>query len=139
MIDASPVRNRIFQWMAFLYNIQGELYFATDAWQKDPWKSTYNFGGNGEGVLFYPGAPSRIGGTVPIPIASMRLKLIRDGMEDYEYLHALSRAGEASYAQQVSRDFITNAYTFQTDPQALLDARERLGNRLHQLSQAHQE
>jgi hypothetical protein len=85
MVDASPVRNRIFQWMAFLYKIQGELYYqvdycwtATDCASPDPWVSVYAFGGNGDGTLFYPGTPDRIGGNAPIPVASIRLKLIRD-------------------------------------------------------------
>ncbi|HWZ32810.1 MAG TPA: glycoside hydrolase domain-containing protein [Bryobacteraceae bacterium] len=138
VVDASPVRNRIFQWMAFLYNIQGELYFATDSWGEDPWDHIYIFGGNGHGVLFYPGAPSRIGGTTAVPVASLRLNLIRDGMEDFEYLFALARAGQAGLAEQIARSFITNAYTFKTDPEALMAAREKLGTQLHQIALAKQ-
>lgn len=135
VVDASPVRNRIFQWMAFLYKIQGELYFATDAWgAANPWDNVYAYGGNGHGVLFYPGATSRIGGKTPVPVPSMRLNLIRDGMEDYEYLFALAKAGQSAQAEQIARSFITNAYTFKTDPEALMSAREKLGTQLHQLS-----
>jgi hypothetical protein len=139
MVDASPVRNRIFQWMAFLYKIQGELYYqvdycwtATDCASPDPWVSIYAFGGNGDGTLFYPGTPDRIGGSAPIPVSSIRLKLIRDGMEDYEYLAALAKSGDATFAEATARSFITNAYTFDNDPEALLAAREKLGARLHQ-------
>ena len=42
-------------------------------------------GGNGDGNLLYPGTPDRIGGQSFIPIASVRLKQLRDGMEDNEY------------------------------------------------------
>jgi hypothetical protein len=136
MVDASPVRNRVFQWMAWLYGIQGELYYATDGWGDDPWDHLYFAGGNGDGALFYPGTAARIGGKTPIPVASIRLKLIRDGMEDYEYLFALAKAGEADLAGEIARSFITNAYTFNDDPAALTAARERLGARLHRLAQA---
>jgi hypothetical protein len=141
MVDASPMRNRVFQWLAYVYGIEGELYYATDyCWtdscggQSDPWVSLYAFGGNGDGTLFYPGTPAKIGGTMPVPVPSMRLALIRDGMEDYEYLHALDAAGDAGTAHEISSGFITNTYTFSDDPAKLQAARIELGTKLHQLS-----
>jgi hypothetical protein len=134
MIDASPVRNRIFQWMAFLYGVQGELYYLTDLWKDDPWDHLYDFGGNGDGALFYPGTIDKIGGRSPTPVASIRLKLIRDGMEDYEYLIALQKAGKGSEATKIARTFIQNVTTFDDNPQALYSAREQLGTNLHDLA-----
>ncbi len=134
MIDASPVRNRVFQWMAYLYQIQGELYYQVDLWQDNPWDHLYFAGGNGDGALYYPGVAAQIGGSTPIPISSIRLKLIRDGMEDFEYLAALDRAGKGQLATQIAHSFITNAYTFKDDPAALESARIQLGTALHQLS-----
>jgi hypothetical protein len=134
MIDASPVRNRIFQWLAYLYGIQGELYYSVEFWGADPWADVYSSGGNGEGILYYPGTVAEIGGTVPVPVASMRLKLIRDGMEDYEYLNLLSQAGQTAFAQTQINSFIQNAYTFNNDPGALQSARTAMGELLHQLS-----
>lgn len=136
MVDASPVRNRIFQWLAFSYRIQGELYYQVDMWGPDPWDHLYFAGGNGDGALYYPGTPAKIGGSTPIPVASMRLKLIRDGMEDYEYLAALAKAGQADLANQIIGSFITNAFTFKDDPAALRAAREQLGTALHRLGLA---
>lgn len=134
MIDATPVRNRVFQWMAYLYRISGELYYSVDVWGDNPWDHLFYAGGNGDGALFYPGTVDKVGGTSPIPIASIRLKLIREGMEDYEYLNALAQSGHADLAEAAARSFITNAYTFNNDPKALLDARERMGTLLHRLS-----
>jgi hypothetical protein len=134
MIDASPVRNRIFQWMAFLYGVQGELYYLTDLWKDDPWDHLYDFGGNGDGALFYPGTVDKIGGRSPTPVASIRLKLIRDGMEDYEYLIALQKAGKGSEATRIARTFIQSITTFDDNPQALYSAREQLGTNLHVLA-----
>ncbi len=132
--DSSPVRNRIFQWMAFLYRVAGELYYSTDDWTGSPWVSSYRYGGNGGGVLYYPGTSDQIGGTTPVPVASLRLKLIRDGMEDYEYLNALSEAGYDDLARALSAIFISNAYTFSNDPQQLQGVRRLIGAILHQLS-----
>ena len=41
---------------------------------------------NGDGFLFYPGKPIGVKSLVP----SIRLKLVRDGVEDYEYLYCLN-------------------------------------------------
>ena len=134
MIDASPVRNRIFQWLAYSYGIQGELYYSTENLGANPWTDVYFAGGNGDGVLYYPGTVDVIGGTVPVPVASMRLKLIRDGMEDYEYLNLLSGAGQTAFAQAQVNSFISNAYTFNNNPAALQSSRTAMGELLHQLS-----
>ncbi|MGA7791714.1 MAG: DUF4091 domain-containing protein, partial [Candidatus Acidiferrales bacterium] len=147
MVDATPVRNRIMQWIEYLDNVSGDLYYDTElCWVAsycqdgtgntgtDPWTYIYAFGGNGDGTLIYPGPIAKIGGTTPIPLPSMRLKNIRDGMEDYEYLHALTVAGQGTFAMSEVQSFITNAYTFNNDPNALLNARNALGNRLHQIS-----
>ncbi len=67
----------------------GALYYeATEAYPlaakglnllEDPW----NFGGNGDGLLFYPGRPSEFGLTEHQPLPSLRLKLIRYAIETY--------------------------------------------------------
>jgi hypothetical protein len=46
---------------------------------KDPW----NFGGNGDGVLIYPGRPGELGLKKHMALPSFRLKLIRQAMELY--------------------------------------------------------
>jgi hypothetical protein len=148
MLDATPVRNRIMQWIEWMDNATGDLYYDTEyCWYStcadgrgntgvDPWTYIYYSGGNGDGTLIYPGAVSKIGGTTPIPLPSIRLKNIRDGYQDYEYLRALTNAGLGSFATAEVQSFITNAYTFNNDPTALLGARTALGNKLHQLSLA---
>ena len=149
MIDATPARNRIMQWLEYLDNVSGDLYYDVDVcWNApicqdgagnsgiDPWKYIYYSGGNGDGTLIYPGTPAKIGGTTPIPLPSIRLKNVRDGYEDYEYLNALTNAGLGSFAMAQAQSFITSAYAFNNDPTALLAARAALGNKLHQLSLA---
>jgi hypothetical protein len=101
VIDSDPVRNRALEWLAFEYGVTGELYYETGyafgQGNPGPWVTQWAFTGNGDGTLFYPGVPDTsvrsaqsgtpsLGGTHDIPVASMRLKLIREGMEDYEYL-----------------------------------------------------
>jgi len=100
MIDASAVQNRAMQWMAYKLRVSGELYFETAMHLEDAWNSHVaghtalcDFGGNGDGALLYPGTPAQIGGTHDVAVDSMRFMLIREGMEDYEYLHLLETLG----------------------------------------------
>src|SRR5205814_6305010 len=80
------------------------------------WTDEFDFGGNGDGTLFYPGlacASGRrgcVGGTHDIPIESIRLKRIRDGREDFEYLHFLATHGIAGKAMRVARGLFPTMY-----------------------------
>ena len=134
MIDASSVRNRAMEWVSFLERASGELYWETTAgYAHDPWSSLWDFSGNGDGTLFYPGTPSRIGGQTDIPVASIRLKMIREGMEDYEYLKRVADAGDRDTAVRIARDLFPNAYTTDVDPARLMAARGQLAARILEL------
>lgn len=104
MVDLPHNFSRVMEWLAFIYNIQGELYYhAVESYgQIDPWTNQFLFGGNGDGTLFYPGTPAKIGGTTHIPIDSIRLKLIRAGYQDYELLKKLKDLGEENFARTVA-------------------------------------
>jgi hypothetical protein len=135
MIDASAVRNRAMEWISFLERATGELYWETAfAFTHDAWSNQWDFSGNGDGTLFYPGRPDRIGGQTHIPIASIRLKMIREGMEDYEYLLALSAAGDPEMARSIARQLFPSASQTEVDPAALMAAREAIAARILQLT-----
>jgi uncharacterized protein (TIGR03382 family) len=134
MIDASAVRNRAMEWLSFRYRLTGELYYETAmAYGHDPWTDQWDFNGNGDGTLFYPGTPAKIGGTTHIPVASLRLKMIREGMEDYEYLKILSDLGDAALAKEVADGLFPNAYSTERSPELLMAARERIAGRIVEL------
>lgn len=132
MVDHTAVRNRIMGWQSYRYDLTGELYFDVNYayGNSDPWVSQLHFGGNGDGNLFYPGRPSDIGGTTHIPIESIRLKQIRDGLEDYEYLLQLEQVlGRAAVLALIST-VMTNTYTYTSDPASLLGLRQSIGEML---------
>jgi hypothetical protein len=151
-IDGTPVANRTMEWMTYLHGQTGELYYYIDVCDgpggvstlcgnppppsPNPITSNYFAGGWGDGTLMYPGSPAYVGTKIPIWLPSIRLKMIRDGMQDYEYLHALANSGYALFAAQQAQTFITNTYTFDNNPAALEAAREALGAKLHQLTLA---
>ncbi|HEY6004516.1 MAG TPA: glycoside hydrolase domain-containing protein [Anaeromyxobacter sp.] len=130
-IDTTAVRNRAMQWLLFEHRLSGELYYeTTQAYAQDAWTNQWAFGGNGDGTLFYPGTPAKIGGTTHVPVASMRLKLIRDGMEDYEYLALLARSGGEAEARAIARALFPHPYETSASPEALLAAREQVARRI---------
>ncbi len=134
MIDAASVRARSQEWLSFLWGTTGELYWETTYayTQGDPWATQWDFNGNGDGTLFYPGTPGRIGGKTDIPVASIRLKMIRAGMQDYEYLKLLSDAGDPSLAKAIAAQLFPNAWT-EPSVEALLDARRKVAKRIVEL------
>jgi hypothetical protein len=132
MVDHTAVRNRIMGWQSYRYDLMGELYFDVNYayGNSDPWVSQLHFGGNGDGNIFYPGRPSDIGGTTHIPVESIRLKQIRDGLEDYEYLLQLEQMqGRAAVLALIST-VLTNTYTYTSDPASLLGLRQSIGELL---------
>jgi hypothetical protein len=136
MIDASAVRNRAMQWLLFRYGATGELYWETAfAFTGDAWTSQWDFSGNGDGTLFYPGTPGEIGGTSHIPVASIRLKMIREGMEDYEYLKLVSDLGDPAFAVAEAAQLFPHPYsTGEVSATRLLAARESLARRILELT-----
>jgi uncharacterized protein (TIGR03382 family) len=135
MIDVSGPRNRIMQWADFKEGVTGELYYETaNAFGHDAWSNQFDFNGNGDGTLFYPGTPAKIGGSTQVPVASIRLKQIRDGIEDYEYLALASKLGDPGLARQMSQKVVPAAYEAgNDDPSAITSARETLANRILEL------
>lgn len=96
VIDEPASEQRAMGWLSFLYRTTGELYYQVD--QCLSWTQQFAFGGNGDGTLFYPGTTNVIGGQHPIPIESLRLKRIRDGYQDYEYLRLAQQQGKGNQA-----------------------------------------
>ncbi|MGC4115383.1 MAG: DUF4091 domain-containing protein [Myxococcales bacterium] len=138
MIDAPAIRNRAQEWLSYLYGIEGELYWETTfAFNggNDPWTNQWYFGGNGDGTLLYPGKTSKIGGTTPVPVASIRLKMLREGMEDYEYLKLVTDLGDAAFARSQAQQVATTPSSIASDPAALYSARRALAQRIVQLQQ----
>jgi hypothetical protein len=147
-IDGKPAANRAMEWLSYRNGVTGELYFAsTYCWQytncsngstagSDPWVDAYSFGGWGSGTFFYPGTTAKLGAgvTTPFYVGSVRLKHIRDGMQDYEYLNALNAAGQGSVVTTQINSWITSSSSFETTGAGFQKARTALGTALHQLT-----
>ena len=82
-IEDDPAAFRVIPWLQQLYRIDGFLHWETVNWMESPDAPFVRLFGNGEGVLIYPGELS--------PNPSIRLELLREGLEDMEYLVMLRR------------------------------------------------
>ncbi len=127
VIDSSAVQDRAFPWIAFELDVTGELYFATTYQLSTAWDADGQcaFSGSGDGTIFYPGKPTMIGGTTDIPIESIRMKLIREGMEDYEYLVQAAKKDPAK-TTQIARTLFPHAWDTAKPASALDAARDQL-------------
>jgi hypothetical protein len=96
----NPILHRIMQWYTYRLGINGEMYWSVTWNLPSSWRSVRdtNLGSeNGDGILIYPGLTANIGvangsggRADDIPLASVRLKQLRNGMQDYEYLNYVS-------------------------------------------------
>jgi hypothetical protein len=133
-IDFAPIDARI---QAGFINASlgytGLLYWRVDRWDGDVWNNPNNTGyfssSNypGDGLLIYPGDKVGLPGRA---VASMRLKQLRDGVEDYDYVRLLQDKGQGAFALQVSRSVGPDWTNWSMDPAKLLEARRQLGDRL---------
>ena len=139
-IDETALSNRMMQWMDFTYQVSGELYYDTTYAMSiptnDAWSSQYEFGNNGDGSIFYPGKPSVIGGTHDIPIESIRMKMLREGMQDYEYLHLLTTLGDTTFVQTELAKVVTNAGSYTSDPTVIDQVRGEMADEIEKLMQS---
>ena len=124
-IDRPLLVYRIPVWINRQYGITGLLYWSTVTRVIEPWCNpafAHPRHFNGGGYLFYPGVPCGIRG----PVASMRLKNLRDGMEDYEYFALLERHAGAAAVQKIVDRIAPTWWGYTRDPKALSDARREL-------------
>lgn len=146
LLDDEAICPRILNWMQWLYHIEGSLYWATGNWGElgNPWVDplTYPFGwANGDGCLVYPGDKVGVLGLV----SCIRLELIRQGNEDYEYLWLLQDKVKSvmkalgikpdqfdphSRGEDFCRAMIEDLNHFDRDPEKLYQMREKLAEEI---------
>lgn len=141
LIDFAAIEHRILFWQAWALGIKGLHYWGVNC--TDPAQNPYTdqldaTPTNGDGCLVYPGAEG--------PVDSVRWEVIRDGIEDYDYLVILAgrlaklraRPDAASAGRETSiqsaktaldlKTLVPDLVTFPRDPQALLTKRDQIAN-----------
>jgi hypothetical protein len=135
-IDFAPINYRIQPgFISQSLGLTGILYWRVDLWSKAPWEDVqpYELERNtypGEGMLIYPGGDAGISSAVP----SMRLKWVRKGVEDYEYVAILKRLGHGEWAINQIHRAATDWKTWTREVSLLESVRRDLGNEIERLS-----
>jgi len=130
MVDWPGAAHRALFWQQKQRGIDGFLYWSATHWDPqytaDPWTDigTYAFKGDcyGDGSLVYPG--KRVG--VDGPVSSVRLELLCDGMDDFEYLTLFEKASGREATQELIRRVTTGLNDYTLDPAVLDGVRREL-------------
>ena len=126
-IDRPGAAARAMGWLAFRRGLDGEIYYdMLQTWPGDPWRDVRAFAGNGDGTLLYPGRPAELGGRSPFPVESIRLKLVRAGLEDLELLRLASARGEGALAARLVARLAPSPRAFERRAAPWRDARRSL-------------
>lgn len=140
-IDFPATHCRLLPWVCWREDFAGYLYWCVNHWAKNPWETAETFRNqNGNGSFFYPGEDG--------PVASLRAKAFRDGMEDYEYFRILKERAQAAREAGVLDDLAaqaggalrlwaeTRAFMYEVNrrPQRLYEIRERIADLIESLS-----
>jgi len=172
-IDHPATELRIWLWQTWQRKIDGILVWQTNYWTssaaypdhpqnpyEDPmgWRSGYSTPkgekrpwGNGDGRFIYPPeAAADANPTAPVldgPVDSIRWEMLRDGIEDYEYLAILRRLlkskqdkltaqqrKEYSVLLEVPEDITKDMTTFTKDPAPIEARRDHIAGAIARLN-----
>ncbi|MBS7612274.1 DUF4091 domain-containing protein [Candidatus Bathyarchaeota archaeon] len=80
-LDFSLLKTRVLHWLNYAYALKGYLHWGFNWWGRDPFGELNPNLPPGDTHIAYPGRNG--------PLSSLRLEVMRDGLEDYEYLKLL--------------------------------------------------
>ena len=173
-IDHPATDLRVWHWQTWQRKIVGTLVWETNYWTssaaypdkpqnpyEDPMgyvsgystpKGTKAFWGNGDGRFLYPPEAAAVpghSGAVPVlegPVSSIRWEMLREGVEDYEFLYLLreriaKKSGSLDVQQrrrlesllEVPPEITSDMTTFTTDPAPLYARRAAIAQAIEQL------
>ncbi len=148
-IDAPALDPVMVPWITARYQMNGILYWAANFWNQtpDPWLDPVTFISgfdcsdgyvlNGEGSLIYPGDRTRRYTGQPDvqgPVSSIRFELLREGIEDYEYLWMLKEKGDSDFAEKQVNNMVIDVSTFSRNLEELYLSRKAMARRLEELT-----
>ena len=132
-IDMEGISHRILMWQQKKYKVDGLLYWSTNYWNEtvDPWEDmatvkSINPDIYGDGSLIYPGKKIGFNG----PVSSLRLEIIRDGFEDYEYLTLLEKIAGRELVENIIENVVKSMIIYTRDPLKLEETREILAKEI---------
>ncbi len=171
-IDSDAINLRIWLWISYRYHLSGILVWNSNSWNADgcsppgvlqnTWEDpmTYMDGhgtpygaaaefGNGDGMFFYP--PTRDPNNdktkyLTGPVPSLRLEILREGIDDYDYLAMLENYIKDARPEQkqlvykakqllnYGKEVFINNMNYTKNPEILSRHRQQIGELLEQFN-----
>lgn len=105
-LDHPGIESKLTGWFLWKYRINGIAHYSFNNWSKNVWQNPMTSGQNGDDFMLYPpsqnNAPIQFGATNHRFVSSIRFELLRDSLEDYEYLYLLNN-GQKPVVYQSNR------------------------------------
>jgi len=141
MVDYPPINERMQAgFLNWTQGATGILYYRADGWTAGNTLGSWNnvdstacgggMGRPGDGIFLYPPGPIASSESAP----GIRLKAIRDGIQDYEYAQILANLSQLSFLDPVVLPIATSWTNWTHNSTALEAARLQLGQQLNLLA-----
>jgi hypothetical protein len=136
-IDHPGVEGKLTGWFLWTYRLRGIAYYRFNDWTGgNPWSDPMDNNQNGEYFMLYP--PSTDNSNITYGsnghrfAPSIRLELMRDSLEDYEYFYLLNggqqpRAYAVNPADDAVNKIIGGAQAYNRDSELLYNLRRLIG------------
>jgi hypothetical protein len=135
-IDHPGVEGKLTGWFLWKYRLRGIAYYRFNDWSMNPWTTPRDNNQNGEYFMLYPPSPDNsniaYGSNGHRFVPSIRLELMRDSLEDYEYFYLLNggqqpRAYEVNPADDAVNKIIGGVQAYNRDGELLYNLRRLIG------------
>jgi hypothetical protein len=134
-LDHPGIEGKLTGWFLWKYRIRGIAYYSLNDWSKNPWTDPLTDGHNGDTFMLYPpsedNTPISYGANGHRFVPSIRFELLRDSLEDYEYLYLLSggqpTVGQANAADPQVDKIITGLTSYTRNGEFMYNLRRLIG------------
>lgn len=137
-LDHPGIESKLTGWFLWKYRIRGIAYYSINNWNNNPWTETSQDDHNGDLFMLYP--PSRENGNIKYGdtnhrfVSSIRFELMRDSLEDYEYLYYLNSSkqpevNKSNIADEHADKIINGLTSYNRDSQFMYNLRRLIGER----------
>lgn len=135
-LDHPGIESKFTGWFLWKYRARGIAYYSLNNWGKNPWTDPLNDNHNGDLFMLYPPAqnnqPISYGANNHRFVPSIRFELMRDSLEDYEYLYVLNSnaqpaVGVVNTADAQADKMISGLTSYTRDSEFLYNLRRVIG------------
>ena len=141
-LDHPGIESKFTGWFLWKYRVKGIAYYQLNDWSQNPWIADPRAGTaqNGDTFIFYPPSPTG-DGSIPYGannhrmVPSIRYELMRDSLEEYEYLYLLNNGSQpqvdvANPSDVQADKIITSTTSYTRDGEFMYNLRRLIGEKL---------